>query len=281
MLADPEIHGVVIAAPAELHADIAIRAFEAGKHVFVEKPLALSESDGLRMEAAAKRAGRILMVGHLLQYHPAFVRLLELAEGGELGRILYVYSHRLSLGKFRVEENAVWSLAPHDVSMILALFGEEPCEVHATLGDGITAGVADWGRIDLEFSGGAKAHVFASWLHPFKEHRLTVVGDRAMAVFEDSVPGPEKLVLYRHEIDASHEVPRATKHDPELVAYPLEEPLKSECSHFLECMHTGATPRTDGEEGLRVLRTLLRATSPAQDRTAHSAQSTGAQENDL
>lgn len=258
-LADPSVAGLAIAAPAELHASIALKAFAAGKHVFVEKPIALVVSDAEAMKAAAEKAGKALMVGHLLQYHPAFQTLLALVRRGELGRLRYAYSNRLSLGKFRVEENALWSFAPHDVSMLLALFGEEPAEVRGMGGAFVTKGVEDEFRLDMRFPGGGHAHVFASWLHPFKEHRLVVVGETAMAVFEDSLPGRDKLRLYRHVIDVSGHAPEARKADPEFIDYPGSEPLKEECRHFLDCCAGITRPRTDAREAISVLKVLVGA----------------------
>ena len=256
------VDGVVIAAPAELHAPLALKAFEAGKHVYVEKPLALSVFDGETMRDAAIEAGRILMVGHLLQYHPIFVALRERVRTGDLGKLRYVYSHRLSTGKFRVEEDAFWSLAPHDVSMVLALFDEAPQDVRLSGLDFITPGIADEARLDMSFASGGRAHVFASWLHPFKEQRLVVVGENGMAVFDDVKPWEEKLAIYRHVIDTSGPVPVPHKAEPEYVDVPQGEPLKSECRHFLDCMTSGDTPYTDGEEALRVLRVMASTTLP-------------------
>jgi len=256
-LADESIGGVVIAAPAELHKELALEAIASGKHVYVEKPLALSVEDGEAMRDAAKKAGVTLMVGHLLQYHPVFVALRDMVRSGDLGKLRYAYSNRLSMGKFRLEEDAFWSLAPHDVSMILALFNEAPSEVRGGGLDFITPGIADESRLDMVFPSGGRAHVFASWLHPFKEQRLVVVGDKAMAVFEDSQPEWEKkLVLYRHKLDMSDRVPAPMKADPEYIDVPKGEPLKSECQHFLDCVANGETPFTDAEEALRVLRVL-------------------------
>ena len=251
-----DVDGIVIAAPAELHHDLAIKGLSAGKHVYVEKPLALSVADGEAMRDAAGDADRILMVGHLLQYHPVFAALRDRVRSGELGDIRYAYSHRLSTGKFRVEEDAFWSLAPHDVSMLLALFDEAPSEVRLSGMDYVTKGVADESRLDMVFPTGGRAHVFASWLHPFKEQRLVVVGSDAMAVFDDVKPWAEKLAIYRHAIDTSGSVPVPHKAEPEFIAVPQGEPLKSECQHFLDCIRTGETPITDAEEALRVLRVL-------------------------
>lgn len=259
MLVDPAIAGVSIAAPAEMHADLALKAFLAGKHVFVEKPIALSIADAEAMRDAADKAGCVLMVGHLLQYHPAFETLLRLVRNGELGKLRYAYSNRLSLGKLRTEENALWSFAPHDVSMLLAVFGEEPVKVTGSGGAYVTPNIEDEYRLDMTFKGGGRAHVFASWLHPFKEHRLVVVGEAAMAVFEDSLPGKDKLRLYRHQIDLSGRTPEPKKAEPEYVPYPASEPLRNECQHFLDCCEGRTKPRTDAAEAIAVLRTLMAA----------------------
>ncbi len=255
-LADDAIEAVVIAAPAELHKALALEAIAAGKHVYVEKPLALSVADGEVMRDAAKDAGVILMVGHLLQYHPVFSALRDMVQAGDLGKLRYAYSNRLSMGKFRLEEDAFWSLAPHDVSMILSLFGEAPSEIRGGGLDFITPGIADESRLDLVFPSGGRAHIFASWLHPFKEQRLVVVGEKAMAVFDDTAPWEQKLAIYKHEVDMSGAVPQPVKAEPEYIAVPNGEPLKSECQHFLDCVANGTTPITDAEEGLRVLRVL-------------------------
>jgi len=197
------------------------------------------------------------MVGHLLQYHPIFVALRDMVRAGDLGKLRYAYSNRLSMGKFRLEEDAFWSLAPHDVSMLLALFDEAPSEVRGGGLDFITPGIADESRIDMVFPSGGRAHVFASWLHPFKEQRLVVVGDKAMAVFEDSQPEwDKKLVVYKHAVDMSAAVPAPVKADPEYIDVPRGEPLKSECQHFLDCVANDETPFTDADEALRVLRVL-------------------------
>lgn len=260
-LADTSLAGVAVAAPAELHADIAIKAFASGKHAFVEKPIALSIADAEKMRAAADKADRSLMVGHLLQYHPAFETLLGLVRADALGKLRYAYSNRLSLGKFRVEENVLWSFAPHDVSMLLALFGEEPVKVTGAGGAYVTRNIEDEFRLDMAFASGARAHVFASWLHPFKEHRLVVVADEAMAVFEDSLAGKEKLKIYRHKIDTSGRAPEPKKAEPEFIPYPASEPLRNECQHFLDCCAGRTKPRTDAKEAIAVLRTLMAAGS--------------------
>ncbi len=261
VLRDPEIAGVAIAAPAVLHAELAQRAIGAGKHVFVEKPLALTIAEAEGLCVAAERADRRLMVGHLLQYHPAFSKLRELVREGALGRLQYLYSNRLNLGKVRREEDILWSFAPHDLSMILSLVGQEPAEVTAQGGYYLHKAIADVTTTHLAFPGGEQAHVFVSWLHPFKEQKLVVIGDRAMAVFDDGQPWSHKLVLYPHRIEWRDALPVPQRAEADPVALDQGEPLQLECRHFLDCIATGGTPRTDGREGLRVLRVLARAST--------------------
>lgn len=256
LLEDADIAAVAIAAPAVLHGSLTREALQAGKHVFVEKPLALDPLEAEELCAIADAAGRRLMVGHLLQYHPGFLKLREIVQRGELGRLQYVYSNRLNLGKVRREENILWSFAPHDISMILSLVGEMPDSVHATGASYLHKVIADVTTTHLRFPNGVQAHVFVSWLHPFKEQKLVAVGDRAMAVFDDGVAWEEKLLLYPHRIDWIDGMPQPAKADAVPVELKPDEPLRLECAHFLECIATGATPRTDGREGLRVLQVL-------------------------
>jgi UDP-2-acetamido-3-amino-2,3-dideoxy-glucuronate N-acetyltransferase len=251
-----DVQGVVIATPAETHFLLAREALLAGKHVFVEKPLVLKDSEGRELIEIAEKHGRVLMVGHLLQYHPAFIKLRELASSGELGRINYIYSHRLNLGKIRREENILWSFAPHDISMILSLAGDEPESIQTTGGYYLHQRIADVTTTHLDFPSGLKAHIFVSWLHPFKEQKLVVVGDRKMVVFDDTLDWPEKLLIFPHRIEWHANMPVPVKADPERVEYSRDEPLKRECLHFLNCIVNGDRPVTDGNEGLRVLRIL-------------------------
>ncbi len=254
LLSDPEIEGLVIATPAVTHADLVRRGLEAGKNVFVEKPLALSVEEAEGLVALAEKKGKVLMVGHLLQYHPAVLKLKELIFQGDLGRIQYVYSNRLNIGKIRTEENILWSFAPHDISVILELLNEEPSEVRSHGGYYLNSTVADVTVSDFVFPSGVRGHIFVSWLHPFKEQRLVVVGSKKMAVFEDTAT--DKLVLYPHKVEWINRAPTAIKAGADVVPVDRREPLKLECEHFLECIATGASPRTDGREGLRVLRIL-------------------------
>jgi acetyltransferase-like isoleucine patch superfamily enzyme len=196
------------------------------------------------------------MVGHLLQYHPVFMHLKEIALSGELGRINYIYSHRLNLGKIRREENILWSFAPHDISMIISLAGEEPESVLTTGGNYLHQKIADVTTTHFEFPSGLQAHIFVSWLHPFKEQKLVVVGDRKMAVFNDTLAWEDKLLLYPHEISWQNNIPVPAKAEPERVDIPQAEPLRQECRHFLDCISNGSRPITDGHEGLKVLKLL-------------------------
>ncbi len=256
ILARQDIHGVVISTPAETHFSLAHESLLAGKHVFVEKPLVLHESEAEELIALAQEKSLTLMVGHLLQYHPVFVQLRELAASGELGRINYIYSQRLNLGKIRREENILWSFAPHDISMILTLAGEKPESVLATGGNYLHQRIADVTTTHLEFPSGLKAHIFVSWLHPMKEQKLVVVGDRKMAVFDDTKLWQDKLLLYAHQIRWEKNVPVPSKAEPERLDIPEAEPLRLECAHFLHCITTGEQPQTDGHEGLGVLQVL-------------------------
>jgi len=256
VLSREDIKGIVIATPAETHYNLAREALLAGKHVFVEKPMALREKEGKELISIAKENCKVLMVGHLLQYHPVFQCLKKLAQSGELGRINYIYSNRLNLGKIRREENILWSFAPHDISMILALAGEEPETVLATGGNYLHKKIADVTTTHLEFPSGLNAHIFVSWLHPFKEQKLVVVGDKKMAVFDDTQPWSEKLLLYPHKIKWENSIPVPDKADPERLIIPQDEPLKLECQEFINCINNGNNPITDGHEGIRVLKIL-------------------------
>jgi len=260
-----DIEGVVIATPAETHYDLAKEALLAGKHVYVEKPLVLRENEGEKLITLAENKNRVLMVGHLLQYHPAFVRLKALVRSGELGRINCIYSHRLNLGKIRREENILWSFAPHDISMILFLAGEKPESVLATGGYYLHQKIADVTTTHMEFPSGLKAQIFVSWLHPFKEQKLVVVGDRKMAVFDDTQPWKEKLLLYKHEIKWQDNIPVPSKAEPERLDIPEAEPLLVECECFLDCISKGQKPLTDGREGLNVLKILNASQSSLND----------------
>jgi UDP-2-acetamido-3-amino-2,3-dideoxy-glucuronate N-acetyltransferase len=255
VLRDSAVRAVAIATPAETHASLVREALLADKDVFVEKPLCLSVEEGRELVALARERQRVLMVGHLLWYHPAVLKLKELVSSGELGRLQYIYSNRLNLGKIRREENILWSFAPHDISVILGLLEQMPDDISCHGGNYLHQQVADATVSLLSFPSGIKAHVFVSWLHPFKEQKLIVVGDRKMAVFDD-VEKKDKLLLYPHSINWKNQMPVASRAEAQPVPFEAAEPLRSECEHFLDCLDSRRKPRTDGEEGLRVLTVL-------------------------
>jgi predicted dehydrogenase len=258
LLGDERLDAVVLATPVPSHAELAIEVARAGKHCFVEKPLATNAADAELAVEAAAQAERILMVGHLLEYHPAVARLKQLVESGELGPLYYLYGNRLNLGKLRADENALWSLGAHDVSVALHLIDEEPAECYAHGASFVRAGVQDVVFCYLRFPSGVMAHLHLSWLDPHKERRITVVGAERMATFDDMlIEG--KLTVYDKGFDED------TRSWGEYIArsgdifsprIPNVEPLRLECEHFIECVRTGATPRSDGLSGLRVVRVL-------------------------
>jgi UDP-2-acetamido-3-amino-2,3-dideoxy-glucuronate N-acetyltransferase len=251
----PDIQGIVIAAPAAQHYALAKQALEAGKDVFVEKPLSLHVEEAESLVNLAEVRSRILMVGHLLHYHPAIRQLKQLIREGALGQIEYIYSSRLNFGKLRTEENILWSFAPHDISAILHLLDETPTAVAAHGGSYLNPQVADVTLTSCTFASGVTAHIFVSWLYPFKEQKLVVVGSQQMAVFDDTSPD-RKLVLYPHRVDWIDRSPVARRSEGEAVQIPPDEPLRLECLHFLDCIATRRTPDTDGRNGVRVLKVL-------------------------
>jgi predicted dehydrogenase len=260
LLGDASLDAVVLATPVPTHAELAIAALAAGKHCFVEKPLATNVADAERVLEAAQAAEKVLMVGHLLEYHPAVGRLKELIDGDELGDLYYIYTNRLNLGQLRADENALWSLGAHDVSVVLHLIDEEPEECLAQGACYVRAGIEDVVFCYLRFPSGIGAHLHLSWLDPHKERRLTVVGARRMATFDDMLL-EGKLTVYDKGFDEN------TRSWGEYIArsgdifsprIPNAEPLRIECEHFLECVRTGATPRSDARSGVRVVRVLER-----------------------
>jgi len=254
-LNDARIRGVVIATPAETHYKLARRSIEAGKDVLVEKPLTLDVEEGEQLVQLANQRGAILMVGHLLEYHPAVLRLRELIASGELGEMRYIYSNRLNLGKVRREENILWSFAPHDIAIILRLVGAWPARVAATGGAYLQPKIADVTVTNLEFASGIRAHIFVSWLHPHKEQRLVVIGSKKMAVFDD-VRQTDKLVVYDQGVEIVNGEPVMRKHSGTVIALEAAEPLRRQCQQFLKSIVRRERPITDGESGLRVLRVL-------------------------
>jgi predicted dehydrogenase len=260
LLADESLDAVVIATPVPTHAELATRVLAAGKHCFVEKPLARSEREAEAVAEAARAADRVLMVGHLLEYHPGVERLSELVESGELGDLLYIYSNRLNLGKHRQDENALWSLGAHDVSVILRLAGEEPSEASAVGESYVKEGVEDVVFAFMRFPSGLTAHMHLSWLDPHKERRFTVVGSRRMATFDD-MELERKLTIYDKGFDedySSYGEYIARSGDVSSPRISNEEPLLIECRHFIDRVRDGAEPRSGAESALRVVRVLER-----------------------
>ncbi len=269
LLEDPSLDAIALATPVPTHADLAVRVLEAGKHCFVEKPLAQSVPDAQRAVAAAEATGNTLMVGHLLEYHPGVTKLKELADSGDLGDLYYIYGNRLNLGQLRADENALWSLGAHDVSVILSLVGEEPVEVVAHGESYVRQGVEDVVFCFLRFPSGLSAHLHLSWLDPHKERRFTVVGSRRMATFDDmALEG--KVTIYDKGFDENAQgygeyITRSGDiFSPRL---PSAEPLRLECQHFVDSILAGTVPRSDGHSGLRVVR-VLEALQTSLDRSA-------------
>jgi len=265
VLNSPEIKGVVIAIPAALHYSMTKQALLADKDTFVEKPLALSITEGKELVDLAQENHRILMVGHILEYHPAVVKLQEMVGKGILGKIQYIYSNRLKLGKFRSQENVIWSLAPHDVSVILLLLNNTtPWQVSTHGGCYLRQNVADVALSTLSFDYGVKAYVFVSWLHPFKEQRFVVVGDKAMIVFNDADP-KDKLFYYDHPVEWNDREPTLSPCEAEVIEVAPGEPLRIECQDFIQCIKSRQKPRADGDKGLQVLDVLSRCQNSLQE----------------
>jgi UDP-2-acetamido-3-amino-2,3-dideoxy-glucuronate N-acetyltransferase len=255
VLNDSDVHAVVIATSPGQHYGMVSAALDKGRHVFVEKPLALHYTEGKELARLARGKGLVLMVGHILEYHPAITQLKGLIREGELGQLLYIYSNRLNLGRIRQEENILWSFAPHDISVILNLAEEEPDTVHASGGSYLQPGIVDVTVTDLVFASGLRAHIFVSWLHPFKEQRLVIIADRKMAVFDDTLQ-QGKLRVHDKGVDWEEGIPIPRNSAEDIIEIEGTEPLRLECQHFLECIREGNEPLTDGESALRVLRIL-------------------------
>jgi predicted dehydrogenase len=256
---DPNIKGVVLTVPAQLHSSMAIEVMKKGKHIFVEKPLAMNEAEAETMIAIAKKNEAQLMVGHLLQYHPIFKTIREFVAAGKIGEIKYIYSNRLSFGKARTKEDVIWSFAPHDISMILSLTGQEPEYVSTNAISILKKNITDTATIHLQFKSGLKSHISLSWLHPYKEHKLVIVGQSAMLVFDDTKPWHEKLAIYPYEVMSSKSLINLQISNVQYAKVIEEEPLKKECQHFLDVVEKNIRPLTDGAEGLRVLKVLSAA----------------------
>ena len=253
---DPDIKGVVITTPANLHASLAIAAMKAGKHVLVEKPLALNISDSKLMIEIAKKNNVRLMVGHLIQYHPIFRTIKKLINTGEIGNLNYIYSNRLSFGRIRNNEDVIWSFAPHDISMILSIAGQKPKFVSAKSTCAIQKNLADIATIHLDFKSGLKSQISVSWINPFKESKLVLLGTKALVVFDDTQLWNKKLAIYPYQVLSFNKLVEIKKSDVEYKDVVEEEPLKVECQHFVDIVENDIKPLTDGEEGLKVIEVL-------------------------
>ncbi|WP_349370862.1 Gfo/Idh/MocA family oxidoreductase [Salinarimonas sp.] len=270
VLADAGIGAVAIATPPSMHRAVAEAALAAGKHVYIEKPLTLNYPDALAVADAARQAGRTLMTGHILQFHNGFRALKELVASGRLGEVRRVHANRLNLGAVRKEEDALWCLAPHDVSMTLALMGGAPETVEA-FGEGhLRKETADAVTLRLGFAGGPQAMIHVSWLHPFKEHRISVIGSQAMAVFDDCLPWDRKVQIYPHQVSLDGGSPTVVRADPVPVEVEQAEPLLAECAHFLACCASGEEPITGATEALAVMDVLHRAALSMTDHQVHT-----------
>jgi UDP-2-acetamido-3-amino-2,3-dideoxy-glucuronate N-acetyltransferase len=256
VLENESVNAVAISTPAATHGKLVRQALLAGKNVFVEKPLCLDVEEAENLRDLATSLDLTLMVGHLLLYHPAFQAVKEHVHSGKLGKLRYIYSNRLSLGKIRKEENALWSFAPHDISMILSLAGKMPETIVATGGHYLHDGVADTTLSHLNFSENLQAHIFVSWLHPFKDHRMVVIGEKGMIAFNDSAQGDEKVLSYPHSLGWEGDIPYVSRAEAEPVPYGDAEPLRQECQTFLKAVTDGVTPPSNAEEGVRVLKVL-------------------------
>lgn len=268
VLRDKHIDAVALATPAVSHYQLARLAIEHDKDVFVEKPLALSLQEAKSLSELVESRKAILMVDHLLQYHPAFIKLKEMVDAGRLGKLQYLYSNRLNIGRLRTEENILWSFAPHDISVILALVGKFPQKIKVFGEAYLQDHIFDTTMTDLDFGDKLKAHIYVSWLHPFKEQKLVVIGNYGMAVFNDSSPD-EKLTFYPHKIEWIKQKPVASKAQKEVIPLERYEPLQEACRHFLKCVTERKKPRTDAREALDVLKILHEAQRKLDEENGH------------
>jgi UDP-2-acetamido-3-amino-2,3-dideoxy-glucuronate N-acetyltransferase len=257
---DAKINAAIVSTPAETHFRITKQLLEAGKHVLVEKPITLKSDEAKELNSIALKNRLVLMVGHLLLFHPAILKIKQYLDEGKLGKLQYIYSNRLNLGTIRTEENILWSFAPHDISVIQFFAGSEPEEVLATGAIFVQQGIHDTTLTNLKFRGNIHAHIYVSWLHPFKEQRLVVIGDKSMMVFEDTLKD-NKLKFYRKGFELVDGVPVKIDSDFENVEFESTSPLELEQRHFAECVMEAKTPRTDGYNAIQVLETLEKAQS--------------------
>jgi UDP-2-acetamido-3-amino-2,3-dideoxy-glucuronate N-acetyltransferase len=253
---DINIKGIVLTVPAKYHASMAIEAMKKGKHIFVEKPLALNEIDAKLMVETSKKNNVKFMVGHLLHYHPIFKEIKKIVNDGQIGKLEYIQSSRLSFGRYRSEEDIIWSFAPHDISMILKLANEKPNIIRCNTKSIIKENHADIANISMEFPSGLKSNVSVSWINPNKEVKLVLTGNLAMLIFDDTKPWDKKLSLYSYDIKRTDNLININKSSLKFIEMPEEEPLKNECKHFIDVIKLNTQPLTDGNEGLEVVEVL-------------------------
>lgn len=264
LLSDSEIDAIVIATPARTHYELARKALQRGKHLFIEKPLTLAVQHAAELVQLSEKTDRILMVGHLMEYHPAVEKLKALIQSGELGEIYYLYTQRVNLGKIRRDENAMWSFAPHDFSVAIYLLDAEPENVSVRGGAYLQEGIDDVVFVDLQFPNGVIAHIHLSWLDPHKIRRTTIVGSEKMVVFDD-METTEMLKIYDKGVTnnsnyTSYGEALSLRFGNVVMPYiKMTEPLKLECQHFIDCLIHHRSPRSDGRDGLRVVRILQAA----------------------
>ena len=256
VLEQHDLDGIIIATPAFTHADLACRALAAGRHVYVEKPLAMSLDEANRIAAAARDARRVVMVGHLIRYHQAFITLQQEIASGRIGKVQHVMANRLAMGRIRSNESVIHDLCPHDTSLLLALMGEEPTSVSCAGASHITPGIVDHVSAMFAFSDERTAAMNISWISPYKEHRLTVIGSSGSIVFDDSRPWAEKLTLFRDDIHPQGDGFAISRSEPVFLPVEESEPLKQEVASFIDCCDTGKVPPTDLTEALAVQRVL-------------------------
>lgn len=260
VFADPSIDGIVMALPAQFHAETALKAFAAGKHVFAEKPIALSVDDASAMVEAANSTGKVLMAGHILRYHNAFRAIMQLVEQGALGDINYVQSHRLGFGKFHTKFDALWDLAPHDLSLLLSVVGREPQAI-TSMPASVTGGQTDLAHVHFDFGQNVKGHIHVSRHSPYVERRFTVIGSQAMVVWDDmETDWNKKVSVHKHSVSRGDEGWMFSKQDPDYIACEAGMALTDELQHFMTCIETGDRPLTDGAQGLDVVKILNAAT---------------------
>lgn len=257
---DSSVNAVIVSTPAETHFDIAKALLKAGKNVLVEKPITLRSAEAKELHDIAVSKKLVLMVGHLLLYHPAVLKIKQYLDEGKLGKLQYIYSNRLNLGTIRTEENILWSFAPHDISVIQFFAGSVPEQVEAQGAIFVQKGIHDTTLTNLVFKGNIHAHIFVSWLHPFKEQRLVVIGDKSMMVFEDTLKD-NKLKFYRKGFELIDGLPVKIDSEFENVEFDKTSPLELEQLHFAECIQNGTAPRSDGMNAIEVLETLEKAQS--------------------